>query len=121
MDCKGRVAWVVQREDLSDAPPFYYDVGIEFVDPPPALRQFMARQGISLSGMKPQAAQAKTLESAVVRGRQFVPRLERAADHGRRWHLIVSVDGVPCFSRRFVSEREALTAWVRFKREQARR
>ena len=118
--CTGRVTWVIQRLDLREGPPFLFDIGIQFVDPPPTLRQFMVRQGVSLSGMKPQVGQAKTLESAVIRGRQFVPCLERSADHGRRWHLIVSVDGVPCFSHRFVSEREALAAWVRFKREQAR-
>ena len=121
MRCTGRVTWIVQRLDLREGPPFLFDVGIQFVNPPQTLRQFMARQGISLSEMTHRVAQAKTLESAVIRGRQFVPRLERSPDHGRRWHLIVSVDGAPCFSHRFASEREALTAWTRFKREQARR
>jgi hypothetical protein len=31
LQCAGRVSWVVQRLDLRDAPPFLYDVGLEFV------------------------------------------------------------------------------------------
>ncbi|MBI1991807.1 MAG: PilZ domain-containing protein [Candidatus Omnitrophica bacterium] len=38
MECAGRVAWVIQRLDLRSAPPFLFDVGVEFVDPPPLLR-----------------------------------------------------------------------------------
>ena len=122
--CTGRVAWVIQRLDLRGAPPFLFDIGIEFVDPPSLLRQFMARQGIALAAPKRPASQvspAKALELAVVRGRSFVPCLDRAVGHDLRWHLVVTVDGVPCFSERFASERAALDAWAKFKRQQAKR
>jgi hypothetical protein len=122
--CTGRVAWVIQRLDLREGPPFLFDVGIEFVDPPAVLRQFMARQGIAVSGSKPKAAPplaVKHLDPAAIRGRGFVPRLERNARQIPPWHLVVTVDGVACFSERFASERAALAAWARFKRQQANR
>ena len=34
---------------------------------------------------------------------------------------VVSVDGVPCFSEHYASERAATEGWTRFKRQQARR
>lgn len=122
--CTGRVAWVIQRLDLREAPPFLFDIGIEFVDPPPMLRQFMARQGIALAAPQStsrQAPLAKALDPSLIRGRSFVPRLERLVRQDLRWHLVVTVDGVPCFSERFATERTALDAWAKFKRQQARR
>lgn len=123
--CTGRVAWVIQRLDLRQGPPFLFDVGIEFVDPPPILRQFMARQGIAPSAPTPKVAAApaavKILESAIVRGRTFIPRLERNVRQMSPWHLVVTVDGIPCFSEHFTSERAAVEAWARFKRRQAKR
>jgi len=44
VECTGRVAWVIQRMDLRSMPPFLFDVGIEFVDPPPLLRRLIARR-----------------------------------------------------------------------------
>ena len=120
LECTARVAWVVQRLDLRDTPPFLYDIGIEFVDPPAVLRRLIAR-GAGLTALKTHAVRAKTLESAVVHGRCFIPRLERESNHPPRWHLIVSVGGVPCFSARYPSDRAAMLAWAQFKRRQARR
>jgi hypothetical protein len=121
MRCQGRVAWVIQRLDLRPTPPFLFDVGIEFVDPPPALRQLMAQRGAKGSGSTIRSMPQKPLASAVIRGRQFLARLERTAAHPAGWHLVVSVDGLPCFSHHYPSEREAMAAWDRFKRQQGKR
>jgi len=123
MECAGRVAWVIQRMDLRPAPPFLFDVGIEFVDPPPMLRQVLAQQGSALGRPEGRSAQdhERTLEPAAIRGRQFVPRLTRQANQPSRWHLIVTVDGAPCFSGRYPSRRAATAAWTRFKRERGKR
>lgn len=121
VECAGRVAWIVQRMDLRATPPFLFDVGIEFVDPPPFLRQFLSQRGGHLEAIKPRAARAKALEPATIRGRQFLPRLERELSHPTRWHLVVSVDDTPCFSGHYPSERAAVADWARFKRRQARR
>ncbi len=112
MECKGRVAWVIQRLDLSDAAPFFYDVGIEFVDPPPALRQLMVRAGDQPS----QAGREAKLPSATIRGRRYVPHLVRETDQALAWHLVVMVDGSPCFSGRYATKRQAAGAWDGFKR-----
>lgn len=122
VECAGRVAWVIQRLDLRTIPPFLFDIGIEFVDPPPILRQLMAQRGShppSLKGHQP--LRGKSVEPVVIHGRQFVPRLESDPSQPVRWHLIVSIDEVPCFSGRYPSERAALAAWTRFKRQQAKR
>ncbi|PIQ83191.1 MAG: hypothetical protein COV75_08630 [Candidatus Omnitrophica bacterium CG11_big_fil_rev_8_21_14_0_20_63_9] len=120
VECAARVAWVIQRLDLRDAPPFVFDVGIEFIDPPPLIRQLLGR-GSRLAELKRPPVQAKGLEPSTVRGRTYAPRLERVANHAQRWHLVVMVDGVPCFSGHYGSEREAVTAWTQFKRREARR
>ena len=124
LQCTGRVMWVVQRLDLRTNPPFLFDVGIEFVDPPPVLRQFLARQGGRLKLTRAQLqrpAANKTLAPASLRGRQYVPLLSRAPNAAvRRWHLVVNIDDVPCFSEHYASERAAVMAWGRFKRQQAR-
>lgn len=120
VECTGRVAWVVQRLDLRSTPPFPFDVGIELVDPPPILRQFIVqRSGITSPKARP--VQEKRLEPAVIRGRQFIPRLERQANHPLHWHLVVSVDGAPCFSGHYPSDRAAMAAWATFTRRQTRR
>ncbi|MBI4342240.1 MAG: PilZ domain-containing protein [Candidatus Omnitrophica bacterium] len=121
LQCTGRVTWVVQRLDLRDGPPFLFDVGIEFVDPPPVLRQFLARQGAQLAPPGTLPITKKWLTPAAVRGRDYVPRLERSVQPGRRWRLVVSVEGVPCFSDYYPSERAAAAGWERFKRLQAKR
>ena len=121
LTCTGRVAWVVQRLDLATTSPFLYDVGIEFVDPSAMLRQLLARRGLRLSAPPPPQTHAKQLEAAVIRGRHFMPRLDRAAGRPSRWHLVVSVDGAPCFSDHYSSERAALAGWAQFKRRRARR
>lgn len=117
VDCKGRVAWVIQRQDLNDTPPFYHDIGIEFVDPPPALRQFMAASG----GRSVSAARSSSPPEAKIHGRYYVPHIERDTGHESPWHLIVLVSGSPCFSGRYSTKRAATTAWNKFKRQQARR
>lgn len=117
----GRVAWVIQRMDLRGVPPFLYDVGIEFVDAPPTLRRFVAQRAMRVSSPPRKLSKSRTLPPAVIRGRQYVSRLEREAHLPSPWHLVVSVDGLPCFSGRYASERAALAAYRSFQREQARR
>ena len=119
--CTGRVTWVMQRLDLRTSPPFLFDAGIELINPPPLLRQLSMPRGEAAVAKRRPATHHKTLESAVIRGREFNPRLERAPGQAGRWHLVVSVDGVPCFSEHYPSERTATAAWARFKRRQARR
>ncbi len=121
LTCTGRVAWVIQRLDLRTNPPFLYDVGIEFVDPPATLRHLLAQRGVRPAAPKSRPAQEKSLESVLIRGRHFMPRLERVPTRPQRWHLVVSVGGVPCFSDHFPSERTATAAWAQFKRRQAKR
>ena len=119
--CTGRVTWVVQRLDLRTTPPFLFDAGIELIDPPPVVRQLTVPRGEGVAGKRRPALFQKTLESAVVRGRTFLPQLERAPGQTKHWHLVVLVDGVPCFSEHYPSERAAMAGWVRFKRQQAKR
>lgn len=121
IECTGRVAWVIQRLDLRDMPPFVFDVGIELIDPPPMLRQFLTQPSGALTRFKAQGTAEKTLEPALIKGRQFTPRLERATHPPGRWHLVVLVESVPCFSGHYPSERAALAAWTQFKREQGKR
>ena len=121
VECTGRVAWVIQRLDLRDRPPFLFDVGIEFVDPPPMVRQLLARFGSRLSQVKARAIRQFRLEAATIKGRQFVPRLVCEPNGAMHWHLVVSVSGVPCFSGHYPSERAARSAWTQFKRTQSTR
>jgi hypothetical protein len=128
--CLGRVCWVIQRLDLREGPPFLYDVGVEFVDPSPMLRQLLAQQGIRVaSPIAKRGIRHRELGPAAIRGRVYLPRLERLSgpiragagpDQLPPWHLVVSVEGVACFSQRYPSERVALAGWARFKRQQAR-
>ena len=118
VQCTGRVAWVVQRLDLRHIPPFLFDVGIEFIDPPPLVRQLLSLKDASLTA---QAARARALDPCVIHDRPFQPQLERESGRPLPWHLIVSVEGVPCFSGRYPSQRAALAAWATFKRAQAKR
>ena len=139
--CTGRVAWVIQRLDLRTAPPFLFDVGIEFVDPPPLLRQLLAINGMGLAAMKQlsqqettrgttrqglapaRASKKRQVVSAQIRGREFIAKLEQQQDAGAagRWHLVVLIDEIPCFSGHYASERSALEAWGTFKRSQGKR
>jgi hypothetical protein len=118
--CLGRVSWVIQRLDLREGPPFLFDIGIEFVDPPPFLRQLMARQGVRSPAAPPRTSRGRVVETYAIRARQYVSRLERTTDRPLRWHLVISVEGTPCFSHRYHSERAALVAWGRFKRQQGK-
>ena len=120
MRCTGRVTWAMQRLDLRTSPPFLFDAGIELINPPPPLRQLTGSH-TEATGKRRISTHHKSLEAAVIRGRAFSPRLERVAGQVGRWHLVVSVDGVPCFSEHYPSERAATAAWARFKRQQARR
>ena len=53
--------------------------------------------------------------------RNALPRLERSPGPRPGWHLIIAVDGVPCLSERYGSERAAKSAWDAFRRRQSRR
>lgn len=120
--CQGRVAWVMQRLDLRGIPPFLFDVGIEFINPPPALRHWLTRHGGHVNAaVAGSSAREKALEPSVIRGRRYLPQLRREPDREQPWHLVVSVDGLPCFSGRYSSERAALTAWNAFKRQPTKR
>jgi hypothetical protein len=128
LECPGRIAWVVQRLDLRDSPPFLYDVGVEFIDPPPRFRQFASRSGIALrpsreptsqSGVAAERPTQSALQATMINGRCYVPRLEQEPSPSRRWHLIVTVDGTPCFSGRYPSIPKALEFWKQFKRQAA--
>ena len=118
--CEGRVAWVIQRLDLRDTPPYLFDVGIEFADPPAFLRRLMAGRA-PRPVTRPPTTHTIPLASAVLRGREYMPHLERSAGSRPGWHLVISVDGVPCLSERYPSERAAKAAWDAFRRRQARR
>lgn len=120
VECTGRVAWVIQRMDLRDMPPFLFDVGIEFVDPPLLLRQLMARPGQRATAARSSSGRVKLLDPALIQGRTFHPRVERELSRPSPWHLVVLVDGVPCFSGHYASERLATAAWAQFKRRQVR-
>ena len=113
----GRIAWVVQRLDLRDAPPFLYDIGVEFVDPPARLREFIARTGVPVRAAATPSQEGTLLRPAMVNARWYVPRLIQEPSPAGRWHLVVIVDGVPCLSRRFTSERSAAASWQQFKRQ----
>lgn len=115
LQCTGRVSWVMQRLDLRATPPFLFDIGIEFVNPPRALRQWFALPGLSRT-----AGSAQLLASAVIRGRVFTPQVERSDGRTGRWHLVVSVGSVPCFSQHYPSKQAAARGWATFRRQQAR-
>jgi len=126
LECEGRVAWVIQRLDLRNTPPFLYDVGVEFIDPSSRLRQFASRIGLTLrpsselSALSSVAGRRSTwsaLQPALINGRRYEPRLTQEQSPDNRWHLIVTVDGVPCFSHRYPLERKALESWKQFKRQ----
>ncbi len=121
VECTGRITWIMQRLDLRDAPPFVFDVGIEFVDPPPMLRQLMAQRSGQLASLRTSATTGKSVEPTAIKGRQFLPQIERTANQPLPWHLVVSVDGIPCFSGHYASERAAKAAWALFQRQQAKR
>ena len=118
IECTGRVAWVVQRLDLRDNPPFLFDVGIEFVEPSRVVRQLLARGGEHRAVSQPRPVRMRTMELLTVHGRHFIPKLQRETNHALHWHLVVSVDGTPCFSGHYASERAAMAAWAKFRRQQ---
>lgn len=123
VECLGRVVWVVQRLDLRSAPPFLYDVGVEFIKPPARLRALASDRGLAARGL-PAAGKVVThqsLQPATIRGRVYEPRLVHELGEQASWHLVVKVDGAPCFSQRYPAEREGLQAWSQFKRQMARR
>jgi hypothetical protein len=114
LECAGQISWVVQRMDLRDSPPFLYDVGVQFIDPPPRLRQFALRAGVS---MKAPPVRQPVISSVVIGRRPYVPRLDHEVTGA--WHLVVWVDEVPCFSHRYPSQREAMAGWETFQRQTA--
>ncbi len=120
VECKGRVAWVTQRLDLRNAPPFLFDIGIEFVNPPAFLRKLMESSvDPSLRGVA-KSRRDRILETYEKHERTYTARLKREENSSGSWHLIVSVEGVPCFSGRYTSEKAAVSAWTQYKRRQIR-
>lgn len=112
MEVTGRVAWVMQRMDLRSRSPLF-DIGVEFADALPRLQQALGERTAG-------GRAGKLLDPASLGGRTFVPHIEKkSAAHGR-WHLVVAVEGAPCFSGHYDSERAALQAWSKFKSSQAR-
>jgi len=111
----GRIAWVIQRLDLRDIPPFLYDVGVEFVNPPARLRTFASRIGIFVKAAS--RPTKPSLQPCSLKGHCYTPRITRESSMQGSWHLVVLVEGVPCFSGRYASERDALQMWNRFKRQ----
>ena len=125
LECPGRIAWVVQRLDLRDAPPFLYDVGVEFINPSARLRQFASRLGVSVKSSPASGAWKRAtphnLQPITIKGRDYEPRLvQEPSSDNAPWHLIVMVEGVPCFSHRYPSAREAIESWKQFKRQTIR-
>ena len=119
--CQGLVSWVVQRLDLREAAPFVYDIGIEFIDPPNLLKRLASRLGLALAMPVARNGAGRTLRPAEIRNRLHVPQLTHERGVASRWHLVITVDGAPCFSQRYTSAREALEAWRRFKKNPALR
>ena len=146
--CAGRVAWVVQRLDLQSRPPFLYDVGVEFINPPNRVRQLLVRRGgaprAQTTAARPSGSARpdtrRAVASLMIRGRCYLPRLQATSpaaggtsspagnvparsrkSRKNAWHLVVWVDGVPCFSRRYASEREGVAGWEQFRRSASRR
>lgn len=113
MELTGRVAWVMQRLDLRTSVP-QFDIGIEFTD---ALLKQQKTLSARVAG---RTTGGKRLEPVSLSGRMFVPQLERVGAPQGRWHLVVAVEGVPCFSGHYESERAAMLAWTKFKTSQAR-
>ncbi len=121
MECTGRVAWVTQRLDLRNVPPYLFDIGIEFVNPTPVLSRLLSLHE-EVRGERHLAAVSvpKKLVGADIGGRCFVPRITRDGGKSTPWHLVVSVDDSPCFSHHFATEHAAYEAWTQFQRQQAR-
>lgn len=115
-ECNGRIAWVVQRLDLRTTPPFLYDVGVEFLSPSVSLRQFAVRLGLPFKPIE-RAAQRLQLPAATIRDRQYTATLEQERARSQQWHMIVMVDGTPCFGQRCESLQDAKAAWLRFRRQ----
>lgn len=120
LTCAGRVAWVVQRLDLRTAPPYLYDVGVEFVRPSTFLKPFTPEIAKPFETRGPANGRA-ALEPAIMQNRRYVPSMQREPAARGPWHLIVRVDGTPCFAKRFASQREALGAWGNFQRQMQKR
>ncbi len=114
--CAGRVAWVMQRLDLRARAPFVYDVGVEFVKPPLTLRQVTST--LTRPVLRPTVVNGRMpLEPTLVGERRYLPTLQREPAAGGSWHLVVRVDGVPCFAKRFRSQQDASRAWGAFQRQ----
>lgn len=117
VECAGRVAWVVQRLDLRTAPPFLYDIGVEFVRTSAQLRQVASKLGVAVRARSGRAAKPTRLDPVAARGRMYEPRVLHAASPQGAWHLVVKADGAPCLSRHFTTERGAVEGWEQFKRQ----
>lgn len=120
VECTGRVAWVVQRLDLSNGPPFLFDVGIEFIDASEIIRRLTGQSSSGLS-KSVRVSRTPSLEPWSSHDRQFIPQITREAQQTSPWHLVITVDGVPCLSERHKTRREAVSVLQRFKRSQSKR
>ena len=120
VECAGRVAWVVQRLDLRAAPPFVYDVGVEFVRTSARLLQVASKLGVTVRAQSGRTAKPGLLEPVTLKGRTYEPRVLHAASPQGAWHVVVKADGAPCFSRHYTSERDAVEGWKQFKRQVVR-
>ena len=118
VECEGRIAWVTQRLDLRTAPPFLYDVGVEFLRTSSRLRHFVSRIGVTVHPAAARAAaKHPSLSPATINGRTYQPQLTQDAALQHRWHVVVLVDGAPCFSRHYAAMPKAMEGWKTFKRD----
>ncbi len=120
MECVGRVAWTTERLDLQAAPPYPYDMGIEFVKVPAFIRRRLSRAYQRLQQPR-SSARVPTLRGARLNGRLYVPSVAYEAAPQSAWHLIVRTEDVPCYAKRFASASALVAGWNAFKRERGRR
>lgn len=114
--CLARVAWVQQRLDLRDTPPFVFDIGIEWVNEPARLiRSLFGDSPADATGMP--AGARRLVKPWSANGREYSATLIEDLSAQVPWHLVIRVDGAPCLSRRFDSERAATNALRAFKKE----
>ena len=119
LQCVGRVAWTTARMDLRAEPPYPYDMGIEFLQVPPFIKRQMTMVYRRLRQHQQAAPRAPRLRAAQIGRRFYVPSLSYDVAPQASWHLIVRIDGVPCYARRFASLNAAVAGWKAFRTEHA--
>lgn len=115
VECVGRVAWTTARMDLVAAPPYPYDMGIEFVKVPSLIRRQLAIAYERLRRRTQPPTAIPCLRPALIGGRRYVPSLTYDGVPRPAWHLIVEAEGVPCFAQRFGAAAEAVAGWKAFR------